>query len=166
MGLDCLAVVHRRMHEQRLAEEPFDTPAQVVGWLGAVQAQEHAEAKWSIAERTHACTAADVEEAFARGEILGTHLLRPTWHFVTPADIRWLLDLTAPRVHAANRYWYKQSGLGDALLARSHEVFREALEAGDPLLRKELAEALTLAGVEEATGIRLSYITMHAEPRA
>ena len=67
MGLDRLAVVHRRMHEQRLAAEPFDTPAQVVGWLGAVQAQEHAEAKWSIAERTHACTAADVEEAFARG---------------------------------------------------------------------------------------------------
>ena len=163
MGLDRLAVVHRRMHEQRLAAEPFDTPAQVVGWLGAVQAQEHAEAKWSIAERTHACTAADVEEAFARGEILRTHLLRPTWHFVTPADIRWLLDLTAPRVHAANRYWYKQSGLGDALVARSQEVFREALEAGDPLLRKELAEALTLAGVEEATGIRLSYITMHAE---
>lgn len=94
------------MHEQRLAAEPFDTPAQVVGWLGAVQAQEHADAKWSIAERTHACTSADVEEAFARGEILRTHLLRPTWHFVTPADIRWLLDLTAPRVHAANRYWY------------------------------------------------------------
>ena len=151
------------MHEQRLAGEPFDTPAQVVGWLGAMQAQEHAEAKWSIAERTRACTDADVEEAFGRGEILRTHVLRPTWHFVTPADIRWLLALSAPRVHAANRYWYRQSGLDDAVLARSHEVFRGALEAGEPLLRTELAEALTLAGVEEAKGLRMGYIAIHAE---
>lgn len=128
-----------------------------------MQAQEHAEAKWSIAERTRACTDADAEEAFGRGEILRTHVLRPTWHFVTPADIRWLLELTAPRVHAANRYWYRQSGLDDAVLARSHEVFRGALEAGEPLLRKELAEALTLAGVEEAKGLRMGYIAIHAE---
>ncbi|MDQ3647473.1 MAG: winged helix DNA-binding domain-containing protein [Actinomycetota bacterium] len=163
MALDRLAIVHRRMHQQRLAGEPFDTPAQVVGWLGAMQAQEYAEAKWSIAERARDCTDVDVEEAFARGEILRTHVLRPTWHFVTPADIRWLLELTAPRVHAASRYWCKQSGLDRAVLQRSHEVVREALQPGEPLLRKELAEALTLAGVEEAKGIRLGYIVMHAE---
>lgn len=163
MTLDRLAIVHRRIHRQGLAGHPFETPSQVVGWLGAMQAQEYAEAKWSIAERTHACTDADVEEAFDRGQILRTHVLRPTWHFVTPADIRWLLRLTAPRVHLANRYWYKQSGLDDAVLARSQAVLRKALEAGEPLLRKELAEALTRAGVEEAKGLRLGYITIHAE---
>jgi len=160
---DRLAIVHRRMHEQRLAGEPFDTPAQVIGWLGAMQAQEHAEAKWSIGERTHGCTDADVEEAFARGEILRTHVLRPTWHFVTPQDIRCLLRLTAPRVHTASRYWYGQAGLDEATLARSHELIRQALEPGEPLQRKELAETLTLAGVEHAKGIRLGYIVMHAE---
>lgn len=84
------------------------SPAEAVHWLGAMQAQEYAEAKWSIAERLDGCTDADVEEAFARGEILRTHLMRPTWHFVTPADIRWMLRLTAPRVHAANRYPYRK----------------------------------------------------------
>ena len=47
-----------------------------------------------------------------------THVLRPTWHFVTPQDLRWLLALTAPRVHQLNAYYYRQSGLDAAALAR------------------------------------------------
>jgi len=34
--------------------------------------------------------------------------MRPTWHFVTPANIRWMLELTAPRVHAANTFMYRK----------------------------------------------------------
>ena len=48
-------------------------------------------------------TEADVDRAFDDGSILRTHILRPTWHFVAPADIRWMLALTGPRVLAANR---------------------------------------------------------------
>ena len=57
-----------------------------------MQSQEFAEAKWSISERTGGLTEAEVDAAFDRGEILRTHVLRPTWHFVTPADIRWMLQ--------------------------------------------------------------------------
>jgi hypothetical protein len=39
-----------------------------------------------------------VENAFNEGKILRTHVLRPTWHFVTPQDIRWMIELTAPRI--------------------------------------------------------------------
>ena len=79
---------------QRLAGEPFDTPAVAVRWPTAVQAQKYAEAKWPLAERSRDCTDADVENALDRGEILRTHVLRPTWHFVVNSDVPLLLRLT------------------------------------------------------------------------
>jgi hypothetical protein len=162
---DPLAIVQRRLHSQRLASGHFERPAEAVQWLGAIQAQEYAEAKWSIGERVDGCTDAEVEEAFARGDILRTHVLRPTWHFVTPADIRWMLQLTAPRVHAANRYSYRKYELPSETLERSHDIIAAALEGGEPLTRPELAEALAQAGIV-ADGLRLGYILMHAELEA
>jgi Winged helix DNA-binding domain len=160
--LEPLAVVQSRLHTQRLASGHFDRPAEAVHWLGAMQAQEFAEAKWSIAERVDNCTDADVEEAFARGEILRTHVLRPTWHFVAATDIRWMLRLTAPRVHAANRYSYRKFDLPDQTLGQAHAVIAAALEDGEPRTRPELADALAKAGIV-ADGVRLGYILMHAE---
>ena len=162
MPLDPISVVHRRLHAQRLASGRFARPAQAVHWLGAMQAQEFAEAKWSIGERVGGSTDADVEDAFARGEILRTHVLRPTWHFVTPADIRWMLRLTGPRVHAANRYMYRKLDLSDDVLARTHAAIARAFEADEALTRAELAGALREAGIV-ADGLRLGYLLMHAE---
>src|SRR5215472_6575796 len=102
--MDPLQTVRRRLAAQRLTADPFDGPAEVVAWLGAVQAQVFDEAKWALGERTRSCTDADVEAAFSRGDIVRTHVLRPTWHFATAADVRWLLRLTRPRVHALDRY--------------------------------------------------------------
>jgi len=160
--MDQLRIVRRRIREQRLVGEPFDTAADVVGFLGAMQSQEFAEAKWSISERTGGLTEAEVDDAFDRGEILRTHVLRPTWHFVTPADIRWMLALTAPRVHAGNRSRYRDLGLDEDALARSHELLAQALEDGDPRTRQELGEALAGAGVD-TEGQRLAHTMMHAE---
>jgi winged helix DNA-binding protein len=160
--LDPIAIVHRRLHSQRLASGRLARPAPAVHWLGAMQAQEFAEAKWSIGERVDGSTDADVEDAFARGEILRTHVLRPTWHFVTPADIRWMLRLTGPRIHAANRYMYRKLHLSDDVLARAHAAIVQAFEADEPLTRAELADALREAGIV-ADGLRLGYILMHAE---
>jgi len=163
--MDALAVVRRRLYDQRLAADPFERPRDAVRWLGAVQAQEFAEAKWSIGQRVRDCSDADVEQAFARGEILRTHVLRPTWHFAAADDIRWMLNLTAPRVHAVNRYWYAKHDLDESVLARGHEVLSRALDGGEPLTRKELADALARAGIA-AEGPRLAYLVMHAELEA
>ena len=62
-----------------------------------MQAQDYPAAKWAIGSRAPGCQDGDVEQAFNDGLILRTHVLRPTWHFVTPEDIRWLLTLSAPR---------------------------------------------------------------------
>jgi hypothetical protein len=155
-------IAKQRLYNQRLEHTNLKAPSEVIAWLGTLQAQDYAAAKWAIGLRSHHVTDADVEQAFTDGKILRTHILRPTWHFVTPEDIRWLLKLTAPRVHALNAYKYRRLELHDTLLKRSHEVFIKALQGGNQLVRSELAEALGRAGIS-AKGSRLAYIVMHAE---
>ena len=160
--MEHLAIVRRRLRDQRLAADPLDTPEDVVGWLGAVQAQEYAEAKWSVGQRLRGGTEARIDAALDAGTIVRTHVLRPTWHFVAAADARWLLRLTAPRVHQLNRYWYRKFELDPDVLARGHAVLTAALSAGAPRTRRELAAALAEAGIP-ADGLRLGYLLMHAE---
>src|SRR5215813_8296384 len=93
-------IARRRLTRQLLSCARRKRPEDVVHWLGAAQAQEYGPAKWALAQRLPAGTTdAAVEQAFTDGRILRTHVMRPTWHFVAAADIRWLQQLTAPRVH-------------------------------------------------------------------
>src|SRR5690349_15215282 len=89
---------HERLKSQRFADVSFSNASQVVSWFGAIQGQEYAPTKWSIGLRASGLTDSDVERQLQSGKILRTHLLRPTWHFVTAKDIRWLLKLTAPSI--------------------------------------------------------------------
>ncbi len=155
----------QRLHNQQLVQTHCRTPGEVVAWLGAVQAQEYLLAKWALGLRLPDATDAAIEQAFAAGDILRTHVMRPTWHFVAPADIRWLLALTAPRVHIANGYMYRQLELDDALLARSNAVIARVLAGGHHLTRAELQAALAQAGIH-AEGLRLGYILHYAELEA
>src|SRR5262245_20730625 len=103
-----LDIIRRRLCIQCLSFRSFQKPCDVISWLVAVQAQDYAGAKWGLGIRTESATEKAIEQDFTKGSILRTHLMRPTWHFVTPADIRWLLALTTPRVHAVNAYMYRQ----------------------------------------------------------
>ncbi len=152
----------QRLSQQRLTHNPLATPGEVVAWLGAVQAQDYAGAKWALAMRMHPTTDALLDEAFDAGEILRTHVMRPTWHFVAPADIRWLLELTAPRVKAKLTYMNRRLELDEALIARSNVAIAAALRDGQPLTRAELGAALARAGIR-ADGLRLTHLVMYAE---
>ena len=110
-------IARRRLVNQHLLRPSLKSAADVVSTLGAVQAQEYAGAKWAIGQRAAGLTDADVDDAMAEGSIIRTHILRPTWHFVTPADIRWMLDLTAPRVRAAMSHAFRVHELNDAVCA-------------------------------------------------
>src|SRR5436189_6473826 len=84
-------IVRTRLYNQRLAGQQFEKAEEVVQWLGAVQSQEYTNTKWGIAQRTGSLADAAIDQAFADGKILRTHVMRPTWHFVVPEDIRWML---------------------------------------------------------------------------
>ena len=131
------------------------------GWARC-SAQDYAGAKWAIGQRSRAGTDADVERACADGRILRTHVLRPTWHFVLPDDVRWMLALTAPRVRAAMAYYDRKLALDGAAFRRSQALLQKALAGGKALTREELRRTLGAAGIE-ASGQRLGHIMMRAE---
>jgi hypothetical protein len=158
-----LDIVRQRLLNQHLSRPRFSKPEELVAWLGAVQAQDFAGAKWSLGLRLKGVSDADIERDFSNGKILRTHLLRPTWHFVARADIRWLLALTAPRVHQANAYMYRKLGMDSAVFERSNDALVKALAGGRQLTREELRVDLDRAGVAANGEFRMSYLLMRAE---
>jgi DNA-binding transcriptional ArsR family regulator len=132
-----------------------------------VQSQDYPNAKWAVGQRLVGAraTEAELDRAFDAGEIIRTHVLRPTWHFVAPEDLRWLLALTGPRVHQASGYQYRLLEIDAALAARARAVIEKALRGGVALTRDELGERMIEAGIE-AKGLRLAYLVGHAELEA
>jgi hypothetical protein len=155
-------IIQQRLSNQHLAGNPLETAADVVARFGAVQAQDYAGAKWAVGQRVQGATDTTLDQAFNTGTILRTHIMRPTWHFVAPADIRWMLELTAPRVNVVNGTMYRQLELDDALFIRSNKAIAEALVEGQFLTRTELGVVLSRAGIA-AEGMRLGYIIHRAE---
>lgn len=158
-------LARRRSRNTNLVAPRFKQASEVVGWLGAMQAQEYAGAKWSLAQRMRRASDASLEDAFGRGEILRTHVLRPTWHFVLPEDICWIQTLTSPRVHALNAAINRREGLDNKTLRRGCDILAKSLSGGHYLTRAELATELERGGIR-AAGLRLAYIVMYAELEA
>lgn len=137
-----------RMHRLGLADPAFDTPEAVVSWLGAVQAQDYYGSLWALGSRMRAATEAVIEQAIVERRIVRTWPMRGTLHFVAPADVRWMLELLASRVVAANRARIERDhGLDDATLRRSRKVVENALRAGVPVARNDVYAALDAAGI-------------------
>ncbi|WP_115788004.1 winged helix DNA-binding domain-containing protein [Arthrobacter silvisoli] len=137
--------------------------------LLAVQAQEFAYARWSLAQRCRAGTADDagglaarVEDAVADGTVLRTHVLRPTWHFVHRDDLDWLMELSAPRLHQGNKGMYRQTGVDAKAAARSADILAAAVAGGAHKTREDLAAVLGDAGFP-SKGLGFIYLLMHAE---
>lgn len=151
-----------RLLNQQIVDTTFKKPSQIVSWMIAMQAQEYAMAKWAVGLRLPGTTDQDLEDAFNKGTILRTHVMRPTWHFVAPEDIGWLLALTAPRVHALNAYMYRQTDLSEKTLSRAAEILAVALEGRKFLERAALQQVLEKKKII-ADGMRLAYIIMYAE---
>jgi hypothetical protein len=158
-----LDITGTRLRNQRLSGGRFTNPEEVVSWLGAVQAQEYGHAKWALGLRMQRARDADVEAAFRDGRILRTHVMRPTWHFIAPDDIRWMLALTAPRVTAAIAPYSRRLELDATIFRRSQRAMVRALRGGRQLTRQELKAVLQRAGVRTDGVQRLARIVMQAE---
>jgi len=156
-------ILQLRLANQHLATQTLTDPLQLVAHFGAVQAQDYPAARWALGQRLRNATAATIEQAYAEGKILRTHVLRPTWHFVAPTDIRWLLALTGARVKATMASYTRQLGLDAALIARATCAMARALEGSTHLTRSELGDALRVGGVIDAPSPLLGHLTGFAE---
>jgi hypothetical protein len=156
-------IAKQRLYNQHITRQGFRQPSEVVAWFGGVQAQEYLPAKWALALRMPAgTTESQIEQAFTEGKILRTHVMRPTWHFVTPADIRWMLKLTAPCVHRRMAPYDRQLGLDPTTKRRAATIMERALRDGQFLTRAELGIELKRAGMA-TNHITLAHLALYAE---
>ena len=155
-----------RLRSHRLAgpgvQPPAGGGAAVVRRLGAVQSQDHEPALWSLAQRAPGVSRAELAAAFDAGAFIRTHVLRPTWHFVPPEELRDLLALTGPRVAASCAARWRELGLPAHVRADATRALVTAIGERGPLTRPELGEALEKAGIDPG-GQRLPHLLLHAE---
>jgi hypothetical protein len=157
------SIARRRFANQHLIAPTLRSAVAIVRALGAVQAQDYTNAKWAIGQRGKGLHDADLEQAFARGEILRTHVLRPTWHFVLPEDARWMLELTAPRVKASIASYDRKLGLDTQSFRKSRRVLERVLRDGAQRTRAELQDELRRGGLRLPTGQHTGNLLLRAE---
>lgn len=139
-----------RLLAQRIAGPGFESAAEAVGWLTAVQAQDFPGAVTSVALRTRARSRAGVEAALNSGAVVRSWPMRGTLHFVAAEDLPWLLQLTAPRVVAGLRSRYAQLELDARSFEWARELAIEALTDRRQLSRADLFEVWQKAGLSTA----------------
>ena len=147
-----------RLRTQHLVEPRLPTATDVVGSLLAVQAENPGQSAWAVAVRTAEPDPADLASALADGRVVRTHVMRPTWHYVTADDLPWLLELTAPRIRPTFREQLRTlHGLDDGRVERLGGLVYDALAGGRHLTRPQLADELAAAG-HQLTGQALMHL--------
>jgi DNA glycosylase AlkZ-like len=136
--------------------------ADAVRHLVAVQSQDYPGAKWALAQRAAGLGEKDIDRVFDAGEMIRTHVLRPTWHFVAPEDVRWLLALTGPRIRRGVAARHRFLEIDDDIATRALATFERTIAREGPRTRDELAAALAQVGIE-AVVARLVHLLMLGE---
>ena len=155
-------IITLRLINQQLAGTKFNTAKELVIWMGAMQAQDYNQAKWAIGVRLPHLTEQQIDAAFNQGEIFRTHLMRPTWHFVSAEDIYWMLELTAPQIKSVLNSRHRDLGLTETLVNKSHEILEKALSGNQSMTREELLLELHKADIPTDLQ-RASHFMLRAE---
>ena len=151
-----------RLFNQKITTNHFDTPQALITHLGAVQAQDYPMSKWAFGVRLPKSADATIEAALDAGELVRTHVLRPTWHIVSGQDVRWMLALTSKYIKASAAIRDRDLGIDSALYTRTNDLIAKALEGGKNLTREEIMQELEKGGVETNSS-RAVHFMMNAE---
>jgi hypothetical protein len=151
-----------RLRNQLLSASKFTTAKEVVSHFGAIQAQDYPMAKWAVGVRLPGSAEIDIEKALDTGELVRTHVLRPTWHLAAAEDIHWMLMLTAKSIIRAMGSANRQLGLDDKIIGKSMEIIGTTLEGNNHQTRDALMKRLNEAGIETHS-FRGLHIMLHAE---
>jgi Winged helix DNA-binding domain len=151
-----------RLSRQQITGKKFQTPTEVVGWMGAMQAQDYTMAKWAVGVRLINKTEKDIESSIDRGEIIRAHLMRPTWHFVTAEDYLWMLELTAPQIRTSMKARQVHLELNQVVIKQSNDLLVKAMRGGKHLTREEIAREYKNAKIKTSDN-RLAHLLIYAE---
>lgn len=151
-----------RLGNQLLMGTKLKTPQEIVSWMGAIQAQDFNMSKWALGVRESTLTDSLVENALNKGELVRTHVLRPTWHLVAGENIHWMLGLSAPRLKNVMKTYSRTVGLSEAIRKKGSDIIQQALSAGIHLTRPQLGNVLKSKGIE-VDSHQLTHIMFSAE---
>ncbi|HEY5823888.1 MAG TPA: winged helix DNA-binding domain-containing protein [Cyclobacteriaceae bacterium] len=141
------SIARLRLSAQKMVTSSFTKPEEVVGWLGAVQAQDFLGSLWAIGQRMKATTETDIEQAIEEKRIIRTWPMRGTLHFVLPEDVRWMLKLLTPRVFTRAATNYRQAGLDKTIFNKSRKLLENTLRDREPMTRDEVYDVLERAKI-------------------
>jgi len=151
-----------RLQNQHIGGTQFNSVKELIHWMGAIQAQDYGMAKYAIGVRLKNAVVQTIEDAINNGEIIRTHVLRPTWHFVAADDVRWMLELTAKNLNRAMSSNNKRLELDEKIFKKSNGIIEKILRDGKHLTRKEIMGALEKKGIK-TNDLRASHIMFRAE---
>ncbi|MDR0532969.1 MAG: winged helix DNA-binding domain-containing protein [Verrucomicrobiales bacterium] len=140
-------IAWRRLANQQIGVSSRKHPGQVVGGLGAMQAQDYPGLKWSVALRLPGATEKTVEQAIDERKIVRTWLMRGTLHLAAAEEVRWMLQLFAPRIMERSAKRRREIGLDEAEIKKCESHFIRALQGNKQRTRDELSELLRGKGI-------------------
>lgn len=140
-------ILRIRLHNQLLNGSHFSRPEEIVAHMGAMQSQAFEMAKWGIGVRLPGSTSRSIEEAINQGKIIRTHILRPTWHFVSASDIHWMLDLSVPRLKPVYDSYHRMTGVDKEQVIKVTRIVERVLSDHNCLTRQELADRVQAEGI-------------------
>jgi hypothetical protein len=155
-------IAHYRLLNQQIAASKFKTAKDLAGWMGALQAQDVNMVKWAMGARLPDATEQEIETAIDKGDLIRTHLLRPTWHIVSSDDIYWMLDLTSPQIRKALKLRDKRLEHDEKTYRKSSDILIRSLSGGNHMSREELIPEFIHAGLAVDEN-RASHLFMRAE---
>jgi len=139
-----------RLASQHIGTGDLSTPADVVRWMLAMQAQDFPGAKWSVGLRAPRTSEATVDAAFHSAEVVRSWPMRGTLHLVPAEDLGWMLDLTAPRAIRSAASRRAALGIAEADTEQAREIAVASLSGGRALTRDAILASIAAGGVSTA----------------
>jgi hypothetical protein len=156
-----LSISACRLHQQQITNKTFATPQSLVGYMGAIQAQDYPMSKWAIGLRVSESTDTEIEAALDSGQLVRTHVLRPTWHIVSGQDVRWMLAISKKQIKSAMSSYDKTLGIDAATYHKTNYLIIKALE-DKCLTRAEVMNEIEKGGIATNSS-RAVHFMMNAE---
>ena len=153
-----------RLLNQQLIAPQFSHPAEVVNYMGAMQAQEYRMMRWAVEMRTRKPSAKAFKKAYDSGQIIRLHLMRGTWQLVSAENYWMMVDLCGPKAIAVTKGWMSSNKviLSEEELMRVRDILAQTASDKGSVTKEDFAQALAAKNMQ-MDDHRLSYHIRMAE---
>jgi hypothetical protein len=139
-----------RLAAQGLLAPEFESPADAVRWMTAMQAQDLQAALWAVGLRVRNAGLDTVRSALDEGLVVRSWPMRGTLHLLAPEDLRWILDITADRLIRGMGGRHRELGIDARDVDAARDAALELVSGGGAATRQQLFAAFEAAGQSTA----------------